>query len=346
MPLTRRSLTALIALAAVLQAVIILYNNATGYIRLGGPGDFLLRAAIGTAFSTPVALALLIVDSAIARLLDRGVPWEHRFLLRVALEGLLAVAAGMVLGMFLTLVVGSVFPYKDGLSRNLVNNGLIAAVVNLLITAGLEAAIAFHHSQEARVRAEALERQNAEIRFVTLKTQLNPHFLFNSLNVLTSLIDRDPAGAQRFVDEFASVYRYTLEVIELPVVEVSRELEFARSYLYLLGIRFGNAVQTELCVNGEELDRLLPPLALQIVIENAVKHNRASEESPLRIRIASTGEALTVANTLQRKQHSSPSTGIGLENLSKRYAYLAAPEPRFMATADEFVAVLPLLSPQ
>ena len=137
-----------------------------------------------------------------------------------------------------------------------------------------------------RRRAEVLERENADIRFAILKTQLNPHFLFNSLNVLSSLIGKDAGRAQHFVDEFSAVYRYILEVIDLPVVELRRELEFARSYLYLQSIRFADGIEVDVDIRSDQLDLYVPPLALQTVIENAFKHNRASADAPLHLRIA------------------------------------------------------------
>ncbi|MDZ7764488.1 MAG: histidine kinase [Melioribacteraceae bacterium] len=133
--------------------------------------------------------------------------------------------------------------------------------------------------------AQILEKENAEIRFETLKGQLNPHFLFNSLNVLSSLIGKDAEKAREFVDEFSMVYRYTLDVIDNQVVELSEEMSFVKAFLYLQKIRFDDAMMYDVNIDAEKLNRLVPPLALQTLLENCFKHNRASEDSPLRIKI-------------------------------------------------------------
>jgi two-component system, LytTR family, sensor kinase len=192
-------------------------------------------------------------------------------------------------------------PYEDGLLKNIINNSLITSVLNIIIITVIEAIVWFKRSQQSLVKAEKLERENSQIRFETLKSQLNPHFLFNSLNVLSSLIKKDSDKAQNFVDEFSSVYRYTLDVIEKPVVELREELDFAKSFLFLQKIRFDNAVDMEINVDASKLNYLVPPLAVQTLLENAFKHNKATAESPLNIKIYNENDSLLVVNNLQPK---------------------------------------------
>ena len=343
MSFTRRYLTSILVLTAAVQATIILYNNATGYIVLHGLMDVLFRLGFGTAFSAPVAVVIVLLDETIVHRLDRNLLWEHHFVPRLAVETFLAAATGALLGAALTALVDQISPYKDGLLKNIVNNALITAVLNLIILAVVEAAISHGRGRAAREAAETLERDNARIRFDSLKAQLNPHFLFNSLNVLSSLVRTDAERAERFIDAFALVYRYTLEVIEQPVVELAREVEFARSYLYLLEIRFENSITVDSRIAAAHFDMIVPPLSIQTILENVFKHNRVSEESPMHIRMESSDDWLTIANTLQPKDAAGTSTGLGLRNLRKRYAFLGAPEPRFEAVNGEFVAGLPLL---
>ena len=183
-------------------------------------------------------------------------------------------------------------PYEDGMLKNVINNSLITSVINIIIITVIEAIVWFKRSQQSLVIAEKLERENSQIRFETLKSQLNPHFLFNSLNVLSSLIKHDSDKAQNFVDEFSSVYRYTLDVIEKPVVELREELDFAKSFLFLQKIRFDNAVDMEINVDASKLNYLVPPLAVQTLLENAFKHNKASIDSPLKIKIYNEDDSL------------------------------------------------------
>jgi two-component system, LytTR family, sensor kinase len=343
MRLNRTTFLFTIALAGFVETIIILYNNATGYVVLHSPLEFLVRLSIGTVAATPAAALLFILDSAIIRALDASLPWEGSFSRRIAAETAIAAIAGAASGAVLTLLVHAASPYSDGLLKNIVNNALIAGVLNLLVMTGLEAFIASRRTAEERRRAEVLEREVADIRFAVLKSQLNPHFLFNSLNVLSSLIRLDQAGAQRFVDEFAAVYRYILEVIDLPVVPLRRELAFARSYLFLQSIRFADAVRVDIDVATDQLDLEIPPLALQTVLENAFKHNRASRDEPLQVSISGHGGLITVTNTLQPRNSGERSTGVGLENLRRRFAHLDAPPPRFTLSHHLFIAELPLL---
>ncbi len=344
MKLNRNTIVFIIALTAVVETLVILYNNATGYVPLGGLPEFFTRLIFGTLAGTPVAIALFALDGIALRTFDRHVRWESSFALRLVLEVPAAAVIGIILGALLTVAVHFIAPFHDGLVKNVINNALIVGVLNIIVTAGLEAMMAYRRTQDERQRAEHLERENADIRFEVLKSQLNPHFLFNSLNVLSSLIQKDQARAQHFVDEFAAVYRYILDVIDLPVVELHRELDFARSYLYLQTIRFEQSMQIEIEVDTQLLGRHIPPLALQTVLENAFKHNRVSVEAPLRVRIGSDDGRLVVRNNLQRKAHGVESRGVGLENLRRRYAHLGGREPRFTMLNDEFVAELPLLT--
>jgi two-component system LytT family sensor kinase len=344
MHIDRRTLLFIVAVIAAVETLIILYNNATGYVVLGGLMEFLVRLAFGVTAAVPVAVLAFMANNAVIRALDRFLPWERSFARRIPGETILAAMIGALLGAALTAGVHGVAPYADGLGKNIVNNALIAGVLNVLIMAGLEAFIAYRMTAGERQRAETLERENADIRFMLLKTQLNPHFLFNSLNVLSSLITRDATRAQAFVEEFSAVYRYILEVIDLPVVELRRELEFARSYMYLQSMRFTDAVRIDIDVVTDQLELQIPPLALQTVVENAFKHNRATAETPLRISIVGRNGVLTVTNNLQPRTSGVRSTGVGLENLRKRFNHLGAGAPSFTLARDQFTAVLPLMT--
>lgn len=346
MQFNRRTLAYLLPVAVFIQLVVITYNHATGYIPITGVVSSLLRLVIATAFTMLMAAPMLFLDLRTIVLLERKLPWEKSYVGRFSLEVLLAGCIAVPIGIAGTALYHVIFGYRNGLPVNLVNNSLIAAVVNLATMAGSEAIVAFRRIRESHLKAEELERENSRIRLETLKRQLNPHFLFNSLNVLSSLIRKDQSRAEEFVDQFASVYRYTLDVIDRPAIELRSELEFARAYLYLQEIRFAGAVRLEVQVAAECLEHLIPPLALQVVLENAFKHNRASETAPLRIRIRTEDSHIVVANNLQPRLQMSESPGVGLENLKKRYAFVSSEKPRFVISDSEYIATLPLLPPQ
>jgi sensor histidine kinase YesM len=346
MKLNKYTVLTILILAFFVQLIIITYNYVTGFIVVPNIGNYLTRLIIGTSFSFVFALVLVYLDLQIINRLDKISPLPEKLLSRVPAEFFLAVIAGIFIGSSITVIAGALMPYKDGLLKNIINNSLITSVLNMIIITVIEAIVWFRRSQQSLVKAEKLERENSQIRFETLKSQLNPHFLFNSLNVLSSLIKKDSDKAQNFVDEFSSVYRYTLEVIEKPVVELKEELDFAKSYLFLQKIRFDNAVDMEIKVDASKLNYFVPPLAVQTLLENAFKHNRASFDNPLNIIIYEEDNFLVIVNNLQPKIKRSDSKGVGLNNLNKRYKLLGEECPNFSVTEKEYVAKIPLIKPE
>lgn len=344
MKLNKPTILVITLAALFIQIIIITYNHYTGLIDVDNVLNFVLRLTVGTVFSALFGLILVFIDLAYINRLDKIFPLPEKLIPRIPAELAISILSGALLGIILTVVSHILFTYEDGLQVNLIKNGLIGTVINLIITITLEAVIWFRRNQQSKVVAEKLEKENTEIRFETLKEQLNPHFLFNSLNVLSSLIAKDAEKAQQFVDEFSSVYRYTLDVIDKQVVELKDEIEFAKAYLYLQSIRFGTAVKYEVNINADKLNYLIPPLSLQTLLENCFKHNKASEDSQLRLQIYTEGDYVVVVNNLQSKTSYVESKKIGLSNLQKRYALLSSAQPVFSYTENEYIAKIPLIN--
>ncbi|WP_167856221.1 sensor histidine kinase [Hymenobacter metallicola] len=202
--------------------------------------------------------------------------------------------------------------------------------------------------REAVVRNERLQKEMAQAEAESLRQQLDPHFMFNALNALTSLVEEEPKLAVRFIRQLSQVYRYVLDARQREVVPLADELEFAQSYLFLQNIRYGEALRVELPESSAvPANGVVPPLSLQLLLENALKHNAASISQPLHLRIAidSAGKCLTVSNTLRpRRLGPGESLGIGLPNLTARYAHLTAEPVRVERTEAEFIVTLPVLS--
>lgn len=194
------------------------------------------------------------------------------------------------------------------------------------------------------LRAERQEKANILSQFELLKSQINPHFLFNSMNILAALIPQDTALAVEFTNRFSKVYRKLLELREQPLIELGQELDFAESYLFLQKMRFADSLQVETEVPEIARQHCLPPFTLQILLENAVKHNVVSEEQPLRIRIGiAQGGKLEVANNLQLRGTPVESTHLGLDILKTRYQ-LVTPEPvEFEQTGQAYIVRVPLI---
>ncbi len=190
---------------------------------------------------------------------------------------------------------------------------------------------------------EELEKGMALAQFESLKNQVNPHFLFNSLNVLSSLVHVDANLSEKFIDQLAKSYRYLLEQKDNILVPLKVELDFIHSFIFLLKIRFEDKIQLEINIPERFHSMQIAPLTLQLLIENAVKHNRISKDEPLKIFIGIENEYLVVKNSLQVRINAAPSTGLGLKNIENRYLILSKDTPKFGPEGDFYVARIPLI---
>lgn len=202
----------------------------------------------------------------------------------------------------------------------------------------------FSELQVKKTELLQLQKENLQSQFEMLKNQVNPHFLFNSLNVLTSLISVEPELAEKFTGQLSKVYRYVLEHRSDDLVQLNTELEFLKSYTFLLDIRFGGKLEVKYNVDKSKLESKLPPLCLQILIENAIKHNTFTNRSPLIIDIFVDDEDyLNVINNFQKREKNMESTGLGLINIANRYSYFTDRHTSFGIENERFVARVPLL---
>ena len=200
--------------------------------------------------------------------------------------------------------------------------------------------------RKSQMEAEQLKKASVQAELQAIRNQVNPHFLFNNLSVLAALIPKDTRASVEFVQQFSKVYRYVLVSHEKELVTLDEELHFIDSYLYLLEKRFGAALHATINVGAQARVKKLVPVALQMLIENAVKHNVVSEKRPLHLTIKDNGgQILVVQNNLQpRLQDQELSTGIGLSNIVQRYAFLGNQVPEIQQTETDFVVKLPLLA--
>ena len=197
---------------------------------------------------------------------------------------------------------------------------------------------------EANTQLLKAQKENLQSQFEVLKQQVNPYFLFNSLNVLSSLISKDVSKAQLFIDEFSQIYRYVLETIEKTVVTLGKELGFVRSYIFLQQIRYGENLIFTVNLPSELLKLYMPPLSLQVVLENAIKHNIVNESHALHINISHADTCLIVSNSIQAKISMGNSTGLGQKNMVKRYAIISDKKPTFEVINNQYAVKLPLLN--
>lgn len=198
--------------------------------------------------------------------------------------------------------------------------------------------------RKAAIEAEQLKTERFARQYQSLKDQLNPHFLFNSLNVLSNLVYENADTSAKFIRQLSRIYRYVLEVQQEELVTLEKELDFAENYLALQKIRFEEGLESHILVD-KQTPGALPPLSLQLLLENAIKHNVASKKQPLYIDITIDRNELIVKNNLQPKTSlHEESTGIGLSNISKRYELLSEQKITVLNENGSFLVKLPILN--
>lgn len=223
---------------------------------------------------------------------------------------------------------------------------IAGAFGNLLATSLNEGAAFFERWREVVDEAEQLKKENLQSQLEGLKGQVNPHFLFNSLNSLSSLISDDPEKAEKFLDEMSKVYRYLLRTNEDGLTTLQAEMDFIYSYFHLLKTRYGDGLEMKATIEDRYLCYMIPPLTLQMLVENAVKHNMILKDNPLQILLLTTNSGkLIVSNNLQRKDRMVSSNKVGLSNIVKKYRLMKQEEISVRDDGKEFAVVVPLIHP-
>jgi sensor histidine kinase YesM len=221
---------------------------------------------------------------------------------------------------------------------------LVIMICVFFITHIYETVFLVREAENEKLKKEQLERARAEAELEALKNQIDPHFIFNSLNTLSHLIESAPAKAKQFNDNLADVYRYILQNKARELVLLREEMTFLNDYFSLLRIRFEDAVQLQIYVQDEWLDQyLIPPISLQILIENAIKHNEFSDAMPLLIYIKMHNDELIITNQVRKKVLRKTSSRIGLHNLGERYKLTTNKEITVQEAASDFTVSLPVL---
>ena len=261
-------------------------------------------------------------------------PLVQHFLVSILLIGLLGLSTSLVLYLY-------DYPSEEIRTNTKLALGF-AFRVNLFLHAINGIVFFMNRLKDAQVETERLKKQNLEAQFEALRNQINPHFLFNSFNVLSQLVHKDADSSVVFIEQLSKVYRYLIYHQEKNLVDLKTELEFIQSYLFLLKIRFQENLRVDMSVLDSEGYHVIPA-SLQLLIENAIKHNIVSKHQPLHITIKIEDNYLVVRNNLQKKQIKEPSTGLGLNNIKSRYKLLVDQEIRIIEDIDYFTVEIPLI---
>lgn len=277
-------------------------------------------------------------------------PWKDKDSLKRIFIGVSGSVVLTLLGLFFlrmaTALVYNNQSFNVFIENESYRNYTFGLWITLSIVITFHAVYFFKKNQEKKVKESQIVAQTQTAKFDALKNQLDPHFLFNSLNVLTSLIEENPDKAQDFTTSLSKIYRYVLEQKNKDLVSVDEELKFAKTYMSLLKMRFEDSIIFDIPEQASNPESKVVPLSLQLLLENAVKHNIVTEKNPLHIKIYEDQGNLIVENNLQIKQIVKKSSGVGLNNIMQRYKLLSKRKVIINQQADSFAIALPMLTKQ
>ncbi|MCF0071214.1 histidine kinase [Dyadobacter sp. CY261] len=294
---------------------------------------------ISVLFSTLLTLTFWEGNRFIIIRMRRAFPEYGQTGRRVIGQAVLAVAYVFLISLLLDELYYKPVYHISGLGM-----GFRISIVPTVIVYLVYEAVYFFDSWKMNVRkTEALTRENVQSQLEVLKNQLDPHFLFNSMNTLAALIDDENTAAQDYLERLSDVYRYVLVSRNKNTVLLSEEIAFVDAYVYLNKIRFRDNLQVEKLLSNTALSSHVTPLSLQMLIENAIKHNIASRENPLKIVIREDGEYLVVENNISEKTILEKSTRVGLQNIINRYNLLTNKEVEIIRSKEQFTVKIPLL---
>lgn len=303
-----------------------------------------------------IVSAYVVSECAVAltRYLDRFQPWEEkpviRLLSQAALTELVALVAVAIVGqgydwLMLQFGIDPHIPNRDEWLE-LQQYALLGSWLMLMLMATYIGSLFFQRWKASLTEAAELRQVAAQAQLDALKAQIDPHFLFNNFSTLTALIEEDSKLAVEYLSRLSQVYRYVLLHRDRDRTTLGQELDFIRAFLFLSQVRFGDdALRVEISLPEASRAAAIAPLTLQLLVENALKHNVISRSTPLHVRISLAPEGwLEVRNLRQPLVRPEASSGMGLKNITARYALLGAPKPEVVVTDTEFVVRIPLLA--
>lgn len=278
--------------------------------------------------------------------LDKKLPWTRiassRFLLGIILHLLLSF---LLIVLFWQLCLYYLRPSSFGLLQYrplLIKAAILSGVISMAYNAAYFGLYSYYRYSREQVEKITLKKEQTQLQLQALKEQLSPHFLFNNLNTISALLAEDRQKAETYVYRLGECYQQALNSNQKPLTTLRKELELLRSYQYLLNTRFESQFQVQTEIHDRAMESKIPPLTLQLLVENAIKHNRMSREKPLEIILKSTGSHLVVSNKKFPLKEPAPSFNIGLSNIISRYRLLASKKVE-VQNREEFSVKLPLI---
>ena len=336
----RRNLIAVILVSCLPVLFITLQQLALGV--QANAGEWSAGIGYSYLFSLTATTVLFFGNTFLVHRLREWLPWSRQPVNRLLAEFFFCIPFSAAAMIVVAWTFNSLL-FHEPMQPFIVRMLVIGIIMTVIVTLYEEGRFFFREWKTELIRSEQLKKEMVQSQYEALKNQVNPHFLFNSLNSLSALVHKDPDKAVEFISEFSKIYRYVLEVSGKVVVELSRELDFLQSYFFLQKIRFGENLKIEINIPSGKLNHFVPPLSLQLLAENAIKHNEISSVKPLHIFVLTEENFLVVKNDLQLRDEPVDSTGIGLTNLRSRYETISELTPSFSANGKFFIARIPLI---
>ncbi|HNP32778.1 MAG TPA: histidine kinase [Flavobacterium sp.] len=344
MNFTIKDLLKSLGIGLIIFVIIILINVIYG-------GRVALDAQLGKTFLYTVLYSVCLgyANQLVFIFLDKKFENE-RFSVKRIVIGFATSFVVTLLVIFLLRIFQDVIVEGNSFTNYLANetpaNYVFASVMTFIILLCFYAFYIYKAYNDSKVKEQKIIAGTASAQFESLKNQIDPHFLFNSLNVLSSLIEENPESAQKFTTSLSKIYRYVLEQKDKELVSVPEELAFAKTYMNLLKMRFENSITYEIPTDFDNIDTKVVPLSLQLLLENTIKHNVASEQKPLHIKIYIENNYLTVENNIQKKEVLQDRRGVGLQNIVNRYALISERKVLIEENENYFRVKIPILTKQ
>lgn len=334
---------------AIILSIVIFFILLLVRLITGNTFRFDYALLVNFGFTMLYGLSLYFANAAIFIYLDKVFKADRftpkRILIGFLSSFLVSIVVIFLLRIFEDVLVEGV-SFSTFLGKEQLSNYLVSIILTFIVTLAFHAFYLYKAYAESKVKEQKIIAGTASAQFESLKNQIDPHFLFNSLNVLSSLIEENPDNAQRFTTSLSKIYRYVLEQKDKELVSVSEELTFAKTYMNLLKMRFENSITFELPEHFDNPEAKVVPLSLQLLLENTIKHNVVSEQKPLHIKIYIENNYLIVENNLQKKEVLQDRRGVGLQNIVNRYGLISERKMLIEESPTFFKVKIPILTKQ
>lgn len=303
---------------------------------------FFTCALISTLFSFGLGSG----SSILTAFLDYKYSWATHFRNRLRIGIPITIISNALIVLLIDYIVYILLfkrPIEQFFSFEMIKIHMFYFLISMFVNTFFYAKAFLAHLKKSVQREIELERDKVLLKYDALKNQIDPHFFFNNLNVLSSLIEEDIDQSQNFIQQMTHIYRYVLSQKDKETTQIASEIEFAQQYIYLQKARFEEGVQLNINIPKQYNDTKIVVLSMQLLLENIFKHNAVSDEHPIIIEIFTEDQHLVVRNNINPKQHLAPSTRLGLENIRQRYNLLTNQEFVVLKNNTHFCVKLPLL---